>query len=114
MRVHACVCVCVCLCVRAAALPRVQEKLFSMLTAHLSAEVSSARHKFLPSVVGCVILTSSGMRICVHAVLLELVLSSGSLGQACEDCPAVPVLVPQPTLWARAVSSLRLLRVEHN
>lgn len=96
MCVHACACV----CVQPPALTS-RSKLFSMLTAHLSAEVSSARHRFLPSVVSCVILTSSRVRMCLHAVLLELVLSSGSLGQVCEDCPSIPVHVPQPTPWAR-------------
>lgn len=82
---------CVCMRVRAAALPHFRSKLFAVLTVHLSAEVSSAQHRRLPSVVpvsslhlaehGCVCMLCSWSLSC----LLE------ALGQACEGFPAVPV-----------------------
>lgn len=82
---------CVCMRVCAAALPYFRSKLFAVLTVHLSAEVSSAGHRRLPSVVpvssshlaehGCVCMLCSWSLSC----LLE------ALGQACEGFPAVPV-----------------------
>lgn len=87
MRVHACV------CSRPPSRPGAN--------CFLCLPLTSVQKSPVPGTGSCVILTSSRVRMCLHAVLLELVLSSGSLGQACEDCPAVPVHVPQPTPWAR-------------
>lgn len=82
--------VCACVYVQPLSLTS-RGKLVSLLTVHLGAEVSCARHRFLPAVAS---LSSSHLaeRRCVcmlcswsSSCLLE------ALGQACEDFPAVPV-----------------------